>query len=181
MAKKTTVDPTFVPESAEAEETLGGEYQPDELSAGISSDWNVESEYKPAPLIPNGWFSANITKANIDAEKQCIVITHTLVDNGGVMSDGETEIDGGTIDQRIWLPRPGDENELTKDGKQTKRQSKINMLKDAGVKLKLDFDPLPIARAIRNSDWIGLATKVKIKASEYEGRVRNEVADAKAA
>jgi hypothetical protein len=151
------------------------------IGAGISSDFNAEEEYKPMPLIPTGQYFANVTEVKIDEEAQAIVWTFVLADNGGLMSDGETSVDGTPITLKNWLPKPGDEEELTTSGKQTKRQAKINMLKQFADGMGVNMNtPMNILDAIANSEWIGLRAKLQISVREYEGRVFNEVRSAKA-
>ena len=134
MSKKEEIAEEFVPKKE------GSAYDPTEgVGSGIESDFDLDSEYKPNPLIPNGGYHGGITEVKLDTEQQCIVFTITLSDNGGVMTDGETSIDGVTVQQRVWLPKPGDENELTKNGKSTKRQSKINMMQDQAKKLGISL------------------------------------------
>jgi len=103
----------------ENEQNVRGTAAQDDFSGpvgdeGISmdTDFNVEDEYKPDPLIPQATYHASVTKVVFDPDQQAIVWHFCLVDNGGVMSDGETPVDGATTVYRNWLPRPGDENEL---------------------------------------------------------------------
>ena len=91
------------------------------------------------------------------------------------MSDGETPIDGSHHYVRNWMPRPGDEKKMTKDGRQTKRQSKINMMKRFAENMKMNMNTAKIiAEAIRNQDWIGISVIITISIGEWEGRIRNE-------
>jgi len=151
------------------------------LGAGISSDFNAEDEYKPMPLVPTGLYFANVTEVRIDEENQAIVWIFTFVDNGGLMSDGQTEIDGSIISMKNWLPKAGDENELTSSGKQTKRQAKINMLKQFADNMGVNMNtPAAIIEAIANQEWIGLRAKLQVTVRDYEGRVYNDVRSAKA-
>jgi hypothetical protein len=157
------------------------EYDPSDMT-GIESDWNVEDEYKAPPLIPSGWYDANVTEVKLDVEKQAIAFTYTFDGNGGVMTDGETPIDGAQLTGRIWLPKPGDDKEYTKNGRSTKRQAKINMMQNFGKKTGMSLNiPMEVITAIQNSDWIGNTVKVKVGASEYQGSVFNQVDDVKAA
>lgn len=144
---------------------------------GIGSlNFDVESEFKPEPLIPNGIYAGTVSQFTFDSEKSSLVWQITLSGNDGVMSDGETPVDGSTVFFRNWLPRPGDENEYTKNGKGTKRQSKINMLKQFMSKMKVDIStPQKIAQAIEEQTFVGLEVKATIEITEYQGVVRNEV------
>ena len=149
---------------------------PGEEGVGIESlDFNVEDEYKPDPLIPKGLYHGAVIKVEYVPAQYCIVWTIALHDNGGVMNDGETPIDGAHVWFRNWLPKPGDENELTKSGKNNKRQSKINMLKDFSQRLNVDMStPQVIAEAIANAEWVGLEVSVEVDIDEYQGRFRNQ-------
>lgn len=137
-------------------------------------DFNVDDEYKPDPLIPKGTYHASVTKVSFVPAQSCIVWDLCLHDNGGVMNDGETPIDGAHVWFRNWLPKPGDENELTKSGKNNKRQSKINMLKDFSKELGIDMTtPTIIAESLANAEWIGIEVDVDVDTDEYQGKFRN--------
>ena len=153
-----------------------GYYPEDDESFGISEDFNVDDEYKPTPLIPAGVYHGYVTDVQFDASDQTIVWTFTLNGNGGVMSDGETAIDGSQITYRNWLPKPGDENELTKKGNMTKRQAKINMLHDFSKVMGINLStPAAIAEGIANASWIGIEKDLKIGVRTYEGRNFNDI------
>jgi hypothetical protein len=139
-------------------------------------DFNVNDEYKPPPLIPKGSYHGVATKITFEPAKYCIVWDFCLHDNGGAMNDGETPIDGAHVYARNWLPRPGDESEMTKSGKSNKRQSKINMLKDFQEALQIDMStPFQIATALSEQAWIGVEADVAVDVEEWEGRFRNVV------
>jgi hypothetical protein len=139
-------------------------------------DFDVTAEYKADPLIPNGSYSGAVAGVKFDNEKFCIVWDIVLQNNGGFASDGESQIDGMRVFYRNWLPKPGDENEYSKSGRATKRQSKINMLKKFADGMKLDMStPQKIAEALQYQTWVGLDVRVDVSISEYKGEVRNEV------
>lgn len=142
----------------------------------INTEYNLDEEYKPDPLIPQGNYLGSVTAVGHKAESYCITWSITLADNGGLMSDGQTPIDGGRVFARNWLPKPSDENEMTSDGRKTKRQSKINMLKDFAAALEVDMNtPAMVNESIANGDWVGIPVTVAVGISEYQGRTRNEV------
>jgi len=142
----------------------------------INTDFNLENEYKPDPLIPQGNYLGSITGISYNPENYGLTFTVTLSDNGGFMSDGETPIDGGRVFKRVWFPRPGDESTMTADGRKTKRQSKINMLKDFADAMELDMGTTDkLQEAMENGDWIGIPVTVAVEISEYQGNVRNDV------
>ena len=139
-------------------------------------DFNVEDEYKPEPLIPKATYHAVATKITFQPSQFCIVWDFCLHDNGGVMNDGETPIDGAHVFFRNWLPKPGDENELTKTGRNNKRQSKINMLKDFENAMGIDMStPQKIAQALNEQAWIGVEADLDVDVDEYMGKFRNVV------
>jgi len=142
----------------------------------IETDFNVEDEYRPDPLIPAGTYHAAVTRVVFDAEQQAIVWHFVLHDNGGMMSDGNTGVDGATVQYRNWLPRPGDENELTSNGRSTKRQSKINMLQQFSNNLGINMStPEKIITAMAEQEWIGLEVDLAISTREWDGKFFNDV------
>jgi len=139
-------------------------------------DFNVDDEFKADPLIPKGTYHGVATEIKFIPAQYCIQWDFCLHDNGGVMSDGETPIDGAHVYYRNWLPKPGDENEMSKSGKNTKRQSKINMLKDFQDNLGIDMStPATIASSLSEQLWIGTEADLDVDVDEWQGRFRNTV------
>ncbi len=152
------------------DETTEGE------EGGINVDFDLEDEYKEAPLCPTSQYFGNVIGTSIDNEASAIVFKIALDGNGGVMSDGETPIDGSHHYFRIWLPRKGDDKTLTKSGRQTKRQWKINNMKKCADKLGISMNtPQEIVTAVEEQDWIGLPVIASISIDTYEGDTRNVV------
>lgn len=189
MAKKQTEgneaqDNTFVPET-ETPAGSSGEFTPEgENALGIQADFDVETEYKPFPLVPNGTFHGAVTDVQFNAENQSVDWKVTLNENGGFCSDQETPIDGVVLTYSNWLPKPEDKTTPDRSGKGTKHQAKINMLKQFADNMKINMNsPVIIASAIVNKEWIGLAVDVKVKVSEFQdavtkvgtGRFRNDI------
>ena len=142
----------------------------------IDTDFSVDDEYKPEPLILAGTYHAAATGVKFDPAQQAIAWTFVLHDNGGLMSDGETGVDGSTVFFRNWLPRPGDESEMNTSGKATKRQSKINMLKQFSTQVGIDMStPQIIITALTEQTWLGLEVDLTISTREWEGKVLNDV------
>lgn len=142
----------------------------------IDTDFDLENEYKAEPLVPGGNYRGNIIGIVINQEQNAVVWQVALADNGGVMSDGETPIDGSHHYFRNWLPRPGDENEPTKNGRGNKRQSKINMLKRFADDMRINMNsPAIVTESILNQDWVGLEVTVAISINEYMGITRNQI------
>lgn len=157
-------------------EEFPGTFDENAQAISIDTDFSVDDEYKPDPLIPAGTYHAASTSVKFDSEQQAIVWTFVLHDNGGFMSDGETGVDGATVFFRNWLPRPGDESEMNSSGKATKRQSKINMLKQFSDTLSIDMStPQAIRTALTEQQWVGLEVDLVIQTREWEGKVFNDV------
>ena len=139
-------------------------------------NFDVEDEYKADPLVPKGMYHGVATKVTYHPAQYCIVWDFCLHDNGGAMNDGVTPIDGVHVFFRNWLPKPGDESIMTKSGKNNKRQSKINMLKDFQDGLGIDMStPGKIATALAEQQWMGIEADVEVDVDEYLGRFRNVV------
>lgn len=142
----------------------------------INTDYDLESEYKEDPLIPQGNYLGSITGVSYNPENYGLTFIITLADNSGYMSDGETPIDGGRVFKTVWFPRPDDDKVQTSDGKKTKRQSKINMLKEFADVMKLDMGTSDkLQQALENGDWIGISVVASVEISEYQGRKSNPV------
>lgn len=160
-----------------------GDFDHDDSNPMHSFDatFDLETEAKDDPLVPQGTYEANVTKVWYDAERCAIKWQLTLEGNEAVMSDGETPVDGATVINSNWLPRPGDEDTPTASGRSTKRQSKINMLKKFADAMQIDMStPKAIQEALINQEWLGLRAQVTVGLREYEGRVYNEVKSMKA-
>lgn len=149
------------------------EYTPEE---GFNVDnFSLEEDFIPDPLIPQGTYKGNVVGVTYDNAKCYISFEVCLDGNGGVKSDGETLIDGSRLTNFVFLPKPGDENERTKNGK-NKRQNKINMLKEFAEGMKINMNtPADIKEALDNNEWIGLAVQVTVESDEYQGRVRDKI------
>ena len=176
MAKKQ-VQPEAEEQVQEEESTSPDLSEGEDTSDALGDlDFNVDDEYKPDPLIPRGTYHGVATKIAFVPAQHNITWSFCLHDNGGAMNDGKTPIDGAYVFYRNWLPKPGDENELTKSGRNNKRQSKINMLKDFQTALEVDMStPAKIATALAEQHWIGVEADLDVDIDEYEGRFKNVV------
>lgn len=154
-------------------------YEGGEEAGGMNMfpDFDVDGEYKADPLVPNGKYHANVRSVTANPKNYSITWEVVLDGNDGVLaSDGETPVDGMLLWFRNWLPKPGDENEYSKNGKSTKRQGKINMLKKFADKMKINMgSPQLIAQGITEGEWIGKEVVVDVTISEYQGQTRNEI------
>ena len=158
----------YVPGDEKIEDTEQGYEAEDDI--------NFEDEYKPLPLIPQGYYHGAITQVDYDPEAKTIAWGITLSGNDGVKSDGETPIDGSTLVFTNWLPMPGDENEMTKKGTMTKRQAKINMLHDFVEGMKLAISTLKeLLQKIAYGEYIGRDVTIKISIRKWEGRTFNGI------
>jgi len=142
----------------------------------IESDFNIQDEYRPDPLAPPGTYQGNVIQVGFDPQGQAIVWTVALQGNHGSMSDGETEINGQHFQYRNWLPRAGDENIMTPKGRSTKRQAKINMLKQFADEMQVSMNSKEeIVEGISEGLWLGIPVFVKLTIETYEGRTRNNI------
>lgn len=149
---------------------------PDGTGAALNMDFNLDTEAKEDPMIPPGTYFANVTKVWYDPERYSITWKLVLDGNEGVMSDGETPVDGATVLNNNWLPKPGDEDTPTANGRGTKRQSKINMLKKFADLMGIDMStPTAIQEALANHEWIGIQCQITVGLREYNGQTFNEV------
>jgi hypothetical protein len=141
------------------------------------TDYNLDDEYKPEPLAPTGVYTGLVKKVAYESANNAIRWEVTAAGNFGIlMVDGQTPLDGNTFFYRNWLPRPGDENVRTKSGRSTKRQAKINMLKDFQDKMQVDMNtPQAVQEAIMNGEWMGIPVIMNLDIDEYEGVTRNVI------
>jgi hypothetical protein len=130
----------------------------------FESEFNIDEEYKPQPLCPNGTFTGNIVNVSFDAQKQCLIFKVTLAENEGVvMSDGNTPADGANLFARVYFPKPGDETEPTSSGRGNKRDAKISMMKSFADRLKIRMNSGPeVAEALKEGLWTGIPVFVKV-------------------
>lgn len=142
----------------------------------FESDFSVSDEFKPDPLAPVGTYRGHVIQVGFDTAGQAIVWTVALQGNTGVMSDGATPIDGQRFQYRNWLPRPGDETTMTPKGRSTKRQAKINMLKQFADAMEVNMNGKnEIVQGISEGLWLGIPVIVKLTLDTYEGRTRNNI------
>ena len=145
-------------------------------SEGLNVDFDLDSEYKPAPLIPGGNYRGNVIEVTHEASKYALAFKVCLAENGGFMSDGKTEIDGVHEVFRLWLPKPGDENEMQKNGRVTKRQGKINQMADFQNGMKINMKTAAaMAQAIAEQLWCGIPVIVTVDVETYQGNTRNRI------
>jgi len=142
----------------------------------VDLDFNFEDDSKEPGLVPDGTYHGNIISVAYDPERMSIAWKVTLVENGGVCTDDETEIDGCQLTFNNWLPRPGDENEMTASGRTNKRQSKINMMAEFMKKMNLSEATVgEVITAVENAEYVGLEVDLKVGTREWQGAVFNEI------
>jgi hypothetical protein len=144
-------------------------------SNAFDTDFNVDDDYKPEPLVIGGTYYGTIKGVKLDPNTASVIFTIVLDRNEGITcTDGETPVDGVEVESRLWLPRPNDKNELNKRGNMTKFQSKINMMKQFSERTGFSIkDMATIREAITNQEWIGTEVVAKVDVETYEGRQFN--------
>lgn len=184
MAKKQTKTEEAEREAMQDEEQNGdASFPPDDSAFSFDTDFNVEEEYKVPPLIPAGRYEGYVTNVRFDPGDNALVWETTLrADDDVFMSDNETPVNGNLVVYKNWFPKAGDETTRTKTGKMTKRQAKINMIKEFQQKMKIDMNtPEAILAGVTEAQWIGTDVIVTIEVREYEGRLSNQVKEMVAA
>ncbi|MCK5015676.1 MAG: hypothetical protein KAS32_01275 [Candidatus Peribacteraceae bacterium] len=139
--------------------------------------FDLEDEYKEDPLAPRGTYNGVVKHVEFLTKMNCIAWTVVAVQNSGILLlDGETLIDGTEYQFRNWLPKPGDEKIKSKNGKSTKRQTKINMLKKFQDVMDVDMNtPQAVSDALENSEWIGISVLMGISFNMYKGTTTNQI------
>jgi len=145
-------------------------------NTAVEADFDLEDDYKPAPLIPTGTFSGAITGVTFEGVQLSFMIT--LNNTNSLMNDGETSVDGRVLPYNVWFPKAGDDQVLTKSGTMSKRQWKINNAKKVADILEINLNTrTTIKEAIQNGEWIGIPVNAKVDVKEYKGEISNEIND----
>lgn len=139
--------------------------------------FDLDDEYKEDPLAPQGTYNGIVKNVEFISKMNCISWTVVAVMNEGILLlDGETPVDGTEYQFKNWLPKPGDDKIKSKNGKSTKRQTKINMLKKFQDVMQVDMNtPQIVADAIENSEWIGISVLMGIGFNVYKGTTTNQI------
>jgi len=139
-------------------------------------DFNLGEDAKAEPLVPAGNYTGNVTSVKFYPDGPNITFYVTLEGNGGVCSDGETPVDGANVPFKVWLPKAEDKDELTKSGRYTKFQWKVNNMQKVSDALGIDLGDKDAIRAgIEGAEWVGLEVVAKVVINEYEGNVSNQI------
>jgi hypothetical protein len=143
----------------------------------FDTSFNAEEEYKIAPLVPVGNYEGYVTKVEFSAADNALVWDISLkAEQDVLMSDNETPVNGVTMNYKNWFPKAGDETTRTTSGKMTKRQAKINMLKDFQDKMRINMNtPQDIIEGVQNAEWVGIEVLVTVEIREYQGRFSNQI------
>jgi len=145
-----------------------------------SMNFNLEEDYKPEVLIPDGAkVNGTLIDIKINEKAYCINFNVCLNNNEGmVKADGETPVDGTHLTKTVWLPKPGDEKVMTPKGKETKWQWKVNNLTETLRRLDIQANtPEEIMEGIENQEWIDRDVICTVSVREYKGKVSNEIND----
>lgn len=142
-----------------------------------TDEFNLDKDYVPVPVIPAGPYNANIVSAKLDTALGAIVIMCQLQGNPDAnCSDGTTPVDGQQVAFKLWLPKPGDEATMTKSGKQTKRQWKLNTIKETLDKLGINAPTISeIKNQIAAGTWNKDGVSVDVTVDTFKGQVNNNV------
>jgi len=139
-------------------------------------DFNLENDFLPDPLVPQGTYKGHITKTTFSDDSQCLTLSVTLDGNGGYCNDDSTDIDGSVVTMRVWYPKEGDRDTMTGSGRQTKWQWKVNQIgkvaKALGINLNTRED---MKSAVDAGDWIGTEVEAKVTIEEYNGEYSNSI------
>ncbi len=170
MAKKNKEQPV--------DETPASEYPDDfdtDEAADIDTDFDLDDDYKPEPLLKNGKYKGNVVGCALDKAAGSVNWNVVLVENGGFMSDGETEIDGSEHVFSNWLPKTSDKGLRTKKGAD-KWQTKVNMLKRFADGMQIQMKTLQqIEDNCVEMNWVGLPVTVEMKIDTYLGVHRSKI------
>jgi len=140
-------------------------------------NFNLDENVSETALVNPGEYFGSIIETTLNDESNFIKFKISLNNNEGMcMSNGETPVDGVHLDYLIWLPKPGDEEEMIKSGRETKANWKLKNLKKALTAIQAPQKAwLDIKEAILNGEWNGLDIKVLTSINEYNGEVREQV------
>jgi hypothetical protein len=144
-----------------------------------SSDFNCDKDYVADPLIPRGVYAGKITEIKYSPIDCYILWEVTFQGNEGMlMTDEKTTVDGVRLAFFNYLPKPGDEDIMTPKGKSTKRQAKINMLADFGkiMGLSAEMNNLEsIQTYVDGKDAIGFDVSAAVTINDWNGTISNRI------
>ena len=178
MAKNPNVVDETTAHAASAEELLGA---PSDLGdtdqdggENALADFDLDSDVKATPVLVAGTYTGHITETKCDLKNALLILTITMEDTGGVLSDGITPVGGSQFAYRIFLPKATDKGQMTKSGKETKWQWKVNNLAKSlqalGIAAK---NPADIMKCVANQEWLGIHVRCELTTDEYNGALQN--------
>jgi len=137
-------------------------------------NFDLEDEYKPAPLIPDGTYPGSIIGASFNGIKLTFQVT--LNETQTILTDGITSADGVTLPYSVWFPKVGDDQVMIKSGTMSKKQWKINNAKEVGDKLGISLNTKTVINeSIENGEWIGIPVHAKIAIKDDDYGIKNEI------
>ncbi|HED38708.1 MAG TPA: hypothetical protein ENI76_10780 [Ignavibacteria bacterium] len=146
------------------------------VNVGMDMDFNASEEAIDIPFLAEGVYIAKIQSVMYKTDISLLEITWVLENNGGTYPGTEFSIDGAKVKQNIWLPKAGDEKEMSANGKMTKRQSKLNSLKRFCETLGVSGNtPEEINDAILSGSWGGVTGRITVKVKEDDYGIKEEV------
>lgn len=164
MAKKKQEEPVMEDESFDEPEM-----------ADVDTDFDLDDDFKPEPLLKNGKYKGNVVGVSLDEGRGSVDWKVVLDENGGFMSDGETEVDGSEHQFSNWLPKQSDKGLKTPTGRD-KWQTKVNMLKRFADGMQIQMKTYQqIKNACEDQDWVGLPVEVEMKIETYQGQHRSRI------
>lgn len=148
----------------------------DETANASVADFNLDNDVKIAPVAVDGNYFGAISGGKVDLKSAQVQIEITLSENGGVLSDGETPVDGYRFTHRLFLPKPEDKNNMTASGRETKWQWKVNNMAKFFANIGVNLPTLSaIDQACKDGDLVGIDVKVELTTEEYNGELKNNL------
>ena len=148
----------------------------DESAASNVADFNLNNDVKVAPVAVDGNYFGAISGGKVDLKSAQVQIEITLNENGGVLSDGETPVDGYRFTHRLFLPKPEDKNLMTASGRESKWQWKVNNMAKFFANIGVSLPTLSaIDQACKDGDLVGTDVKVELTTEEYNGELKNNM------
>lgn len=143
----------------------------------FDDDFDLDRDYTPTPIIPKGDYWGNITRTGLNKEANSIDFTCLFEGNGDdVCADGETPVDGISAVFKLWLPKPEDATKYIKSGGMTKRQFKLNAIKEFIDSMGFSANTMQeIKSALENGDWLTDGVKINVQVDTYKGNTRHQI------
>lgn len=139
--------------------------------------FNIEAEYVPDPLLPDGTYKGIITKVELKPDVGILEFTAELQGNEGIFCvDGITPADGKTSRFALWLLQKGDELVKSQFSSLTKRQEGIRTIKRFREKMKIEIgSEQDIIHAIESQEWLSIPVFASVKSRPNNGILYNYI------